>query len=615
MPRTELAGALALLLLLSGSCTRRAADPAPPPLEGPAVPDFTLLDHEGRAQALYREGGRKAVVIVGHVAGSRLLQEQAPALREMAVRLEEQGARFFLLNAKPSDSRARIISDAKEARYGLPILLDPSQGVAAELGLARAGEAVVLHPAKWQVAWRGPAGPLLGEAVEALVRGGKPPAPGPAAAGEAFPPIPAPPTFTKGVGEIFRAKCVGCHSEKGGYPPHFDSYETVKGWSAMIKETVLTEQMPPWSADPHYGPFANDISLSPGQKRDLLAWIRGGQPRGAGEDPLGARKPAAPARKLPEKVWELAMEKPQEIGPRGTVDYLFFQVGGPAPYDMWVTAVHTRSSNPRQLHHEGLMITSKPLAEYVGKVSKVRRPEEVAQHPDGDVPFFTMGVIKREEFRKDENYVRFLAYAAGREQPYFFPSKGAHFIPKGYYAILEVHYVGNGKEDREQTKIDLYGYRARGSLRRLRTLQVSTDRQFEIPPGERGFLVHTDPMRMKRDIEIVGLLGHLHMRGRSIKLYELSPDGRSRVIASVPNYNFNWQSGMPLTFKEPVKVKAGSRLKAVCEYDNSPYNPLNPDATRNVRHGQTLDRAEMCKYMITYFADEGSAVGSGSVAE
>lgn len=586
-------------------------------LPGPVAPDFTLLDHQGRAQTLHREAGARAIVIIGQGNDCPIVQKYSLRIRELAAQFEERGVPFFMINANTQDTRQAVIKEAEKFDFGVPILLDPSQAVTQALGIERTGEAVIINPATWKIVYRGAIDDrlaygadkqvarnnYLNDALEDLLAGRKiasPPAP---AKGCAFSfPDPAAFTYSQHVAPILREKCLNCHSAEARYPPFFDSYKTVKGWSAMIRETLLTDRMPPWSADPLYGHYSNDISLTPQQKQILFSWIGQGSPRGSGEDPL--EKAPAPKReeKLPPKVWEVQMKTPTKISPRGTVEYQFLEVGGPAPYDMWVTAYRTTTTNPAQLHHEAMMITSKPLSFYESQLKEVRDPALVEKHPDGDVPLWTMMILRRNDGEKNENYLRFGVWAAGRPQPNFLPLKTAVFIPKGYYAILEVHYVGNGKEDEEQTKVEFFGYREKKDLRQLRTVQV-VNTKFVVPAGERRFEVQTRSHLVKRDMVVTSFLSHMHMRGRAVRLEIEEPGTARRVLASIPNFDYNWQTGFPLTLAKPLKIKKGSRIMAVCEYDNSPWNPFNPDPSRSVNHGQTLDRTEMCKFMLSYYHD------------
>jgi hypothetical protein len=40
----------------------------------------------------------------------------------------------------------------------------------------------------------------------------------------------------------------------------------------MIREVVLAKRMPPWHADPHYGTFSNDRSLTADEMGKLMRW-------------------------------------------------------------------------------------------------------------------------------------------------------------------------------------------------------------------------------------------------------------------------------------------------------------------------------------------------------
>ena len=63
----------------------------------------------------------------------------------------------------------------------------------------------------------------------------------------------------------------------------------MKPWAASIKEAVLLRKMPPWKADPHYGKWSNDATLSAAEIETLKAWADGGKLEGNPKD-----LPAAP---------------------------------------------------------------------------------------------------------------------------------------------------------------------------------------------------------------------------------------------------------------------------------------------------------------------------------
>src|SRR5690349_5336563 len=69
-------------------------------------------------------------------------------------------------------------------------------------------------------------------------------------------------TFSKDVAPILYKNCVVCHRPNDLAPMSLISYKEVRPWARSIKEKVVSREMPPWQADPHYGQFANDKRLS-----------------------------------------------------------------------------------------------------------------------------------------------------------------------------------------------------------------------------------------------------------------------------------------------------------------------------------------------------------------
>ena len=71
-----------------------------------------------------------------------------------------------------------------------------------------------------------------------------------------------PPTFTKEVAPILQKHCQTCHRPGEAAPFSMLTYEDTRPWAATIKMVVTQKIMPPWYADPKYGHFSNERSLS-----------------------------------------------------------------------------------------------------------------------------------------------------------------------------------------------------------------------------------------------------------------------------------------------------------------------------------------------------------------
>jgi hypothetical protein len=95
---------------------------------------------------------------------------------------------------------------------------------------------------------------------------------------------PSTPVFYRNVLPILQDRCQSCHRLGGIAPRSFLTYAETKPWAAAIAEQVQSGKMPPWFADPHYGHFANDPSLTPQQIDTIRAWAAGGTPGGDPHD-------------------------------------------------------------------------------------------------------------------------------------------------------------------------------------------------------------------------------------------------------------------------------------------------------------------------------------------
>src|ERR1700722_10165689 len=132
--------------------------------------------------------------------------------------------------------------------------------------------------------------------------------------------VPPPVTFAKEIAPILEKNCQGCHRPGEAAPFSLMTYEQARPWAKAMKEAVRLKKMPPWFADPHYGKFSNDQSLTPKDVDIIAAWADAGAPE-------GDRKDLPPARDFVEG-W--AIPKPDvvfqppmafDIPASGTIEY------------------------------------------------------------------------------------------------------------------------------------------------------------------------------------------------------------------------------------------------------------------------------------------------------
>ena len=129
-------------------------------------------------------------------------------------------------------------------------------------------------------------------------------------------------TYSKDVAAIRQRRCQGCHRPGEVGPMPLLTYSQARPWAKAIKEAVLTKKMPPWFADPNYGHFRNDPSMTQKEMETLVAWVDKGAPEGNAAD--------APEPRHFESGWNigkpdavLEMPNAYQVPAKGTIDIVY----------------------------------------------------------------------------------------------------------------------------------------------------------------------------------------------------------------------------------------------------------------------------------------------------
>lgn len=533
-------------------------------LHADEVPNFLLLDYRGKAHELHRAEG-KAVVLFFTGNGCPIARQSIPKLRELRRKFGGEGVTFWMINSYPEDDRASIRKEAEQFRVGsLPVLMDASQGLALSLNIQRTCEAVAINTKDWTVFFRGGIDDQLTEGAkkpeptqrhlqaaltefisDQAISHAKAPVHGCRIAFEKVSDHPEGiVSYTKQIAPLLANKCVSCHSEGGIGPFAMSSYNKVKNKARMIEEVVVARRMPPWHADPHYGKFANDRSLTKLETQTLLRWIQQGAPREEGDDPLAKIVPPKTDWPLGKPDFIVKLPKPEHIPATGVLDYRHILVKSPVPHDAWLAAVDVRPGNRKVVHH----VIARMQYKGAGDDGSGRGAWLVGWAPGATVGKFPPGTGK--------------------------------FIAKDTTLDLEMHYTTMGEPQTDETEIALYLLPEKPAL--ALNDGGAWNSEFSIPPGERDsttFSMHA----FKRDTLIYGLSPHMHLRGSWMKYEALYPDGTREILLSVPRYDFNWQT--TYEYATPKRVPAGTWLLCTGGFDNSARNPANPDPAKRVKWG------------------------------
>jgi mono/diheme cytochrome c family protein len=394
-------------------------------------------------------------------------------------------------------------------------------------------------------------------------------------------------TFTKDVAPIVQQHCQSCHRPGEGTPFSMLSYEEARPWAIAMKRMVVTRAMPPWFEDGHTEKFENNRSLTQAQIDTIAAWVDAGAPKGDPKDmPSALEFVKGWTIPKPDKIYQL----PQafSVPATGILDYQYVILPTGFTKDTWVQDVEAAPTDRSVVHHI---------------VAYVRTPGSnyFKDQPKGE--FFVAPPAKTgEKAAKDDVPSDWLVgYAPGQPPDMFVPGQ-AKLIPAGSDIVLEVHYMPEGKAATDQSNVGLV-LAKEAPTERVMTLQAGNEK-FKIPPGDPDYRVDAS-YTFRREVTLLGLHPHMHMRGKDMSYRLVFPDGETRSILNVPHYNWHWQLWYNL--EKPITLPAGTRVECTAHYDNSANNPENPDPSKTVTWGQqSFDEMMVCFFNVAFPADTPS---------
>jgi hypothetical protein len=391
-------------------------------------------------------------------------------------------------------------------------------------------------------------------------------------------------TFYKDVAPIVQSRCQECHRPGEVAPMSFMTYDQVRPWAKAMKTAVLTKKMPPWSADPHYGKFSNDRSLSQTEMDTLVAWVDAGSPAG---NPKDAPKPREYFEGWqigkPDVVYELPA--PIDVPASGVVDYTYVVIPTNFTEDKWIQFAEVRPDARSAVHHvlaflrppgNSFLKDAKPGVPYIPRrrVSEGRQGGQAQGNIQDQIPGEML-----------------VGYAPGLPPTQCKPGD-AKLIKAGSDIVLQLHYTPNGKAVTDRSKFGLI-FAKEPPQKRVMTM-MAMNFFLKIPPGEPNYEVHSHAT-LEQDVNLVSLMPHMHLRGKDFLYKAVYPTGESQVLLSVPKYDFSWQIAYGLD--QELVLPKGTRIECTAHFDNSANNPSNPDPTKEVRWGdQTFE-----EMMIGFF--------------
>ena len=372
--------------------------------------------------------------------------------------------------------------------------------------------------------------------------------------------------FYPEIAAILYKHCTPCHRQGQPAPFQLIEFEDARRKALQIVEVTQKRLMPPWLAEPGEHRFVNERGLSQREINLLDEWNKAGCP--LGEPPINPQKPPL------NTSWELGipdmvLELPQvfELNPEGKDIYRNFVIPIPGSSRRFVRAIEFSPGSNRAVHHAFVTFDTSRLSRLMATGS----------------PAGFDGMVLPETARMPEGQL--LSWQPGRTAT---PASGGIPWPleSGSDLVLQLHLKPSGKVERIQPKVGFYfSDFVQGILPvRLNLSQL----HLQIPPSDGSYVVKNE-FELPVNVKLLGLLPHLHYLGKQVLATAILPEGDSKELLRIRQWDFNWQTDY--TYKTPVWLPKGTQVRMQFTYDNSSENPRNPNQPpRQVVYGtETTD--------------------------
>lgn len=554
---------LILSVLLFFLLTLPAATAESPVKIGETIADLRFKDIRGLSRSLRELGERRAVVLIFTTTHCPLVARTLPKLKELDEKYTPQGVQFVAVNVGLDDTLRDMAAQAIDYEVSFPFVKDTDLSCIRQLGVQRTPEVAVLD-AERRLVYRGrvddqlrlggsrpePSRHDLQEALEDLLAGRpvavpETPVDGCLVTAPMKPDPGAPiPAFHQDIAPILHRRCVSCHRPGTAAPFPLMTYEQVTAQAEMVAEVVRDERMPPWYAHSKHGTFQNDPSLTKDERTTLLRWVDSGRLQGRPGDSPPSLETEAPEWRIGKPDLVITMSEEHSIPATGYIPYRYVLLPYVFLMETWLEAVEIRPDNPAVVHHCNLAyVTSRGAGERTF----------ITGHVPGGQPL---------DLGRFNNGVAF-------------------HVPQFSGMGLQIHYTTTGRPEKCRISIGLR-YPRRMVRKRLHHFLLDPH-GIRIPPHHGAYAIRSS-QTLNQDITLLGLFTHMHLRGKDMTFFAGPPGQPRETLLQIPNFNFEWQLGYEI---EPgrKRLPKGTRIEAVAHYDNSAFNPYNPDPNRTVPYG------------------------------
>lgn len=385
-------------------------------------------------------------------------------------------------------------------------------------------------------------------------------------------------TWATDIAPILFNNCTKCHNSQGIAPFPLITYNDAYNNKDLIKEAVTLKTMPPWPPQIGYAEFAHPRTLTAQQIQTISDWADGGGVSGNLAD--------APAAPVYGNNYEIQTPDLVVTMPTYAVD---------TDYDLYRCFVIPANNNGEKYIKEIEVVPGNRAI--VHHVLVFQDPSGTPANLDAQDP--------------DPGYTSFGGTGSNSSKMIagWVPGSGKFKAPDGMGVkladntniVIQLHYPGGTYAQSDSTQIRIK-YAPAGFTREvaieppINHFTSLTNGPLVIPANTTKTFHAQYTVPAQYDISLLLAGPHMHLIGRSIKAWGVTPQQDTIPLINIPHWDFHWQGFYP--YKHVLKIPGGTVIHGEGYYDNTTGNPHNPNTPPQL---VTAGESTTDEMMMVYF--------------